>query len=63
TETFANFEGEWPEPMPWYFRTMSAWIADLSASGFVVTAIQEPLDARQHRPLSIVFVCRAEAPK
>jgi 2-polyprenyl-3-methyl-5-hydroxy-6-metoxy-1,4-benzoquinol methylase len=22
TETFADFEGAWPEPMPWYFRTL-----------------------------------------
>jgi 2-polyprenyl-3-methyl-5-hydroxy-6-metoxy-1,4-benzoquinol methylase len=60
-ETFAAFEGHWPEPMPWYFRTLSAWIADLAAGGFAVTAIQEPLDALGMRPLSIVFVCRVAA--
>lgn len=57
TETFAGFAGDWPEPMPWYFRTLSAWLGDLSGSGFTVGSIREPLDARGFRPLSIVFDC------
>ena len=63
TETFANFEGHWPEPMPWYFRTLSVWVADLATNGFAVTAIYEPLDAQKRRPMSIVFVCRNDDPQ
>lgn len=58
TETFASIVGAWPEPMPWYFRTLSAWVHDLSAHGFSIDAMREPMDAQQFRPLSIIFVCR-----
>jgi SAM-dependent methyltransferase len=58
TETFAAIEGEWPEPMPWYFRTIGAWVRDLAAHGFAIGEVREPLDARRFRPLSMIFVCR-----
>ncbi|HYI12609.1 MAG TPA: methyltransferase domain-containing protein [Thermoanaerobaculia bacterium] len=58
TETFASFAGEWPEPMPWYFRTLAGWVEVLSQHGYGITDVQEPLDPQNHRPLSIIFVCR-----
>jgi 2-polyprenyl-3-methyl-5-hydroxy-6-metoxy-1,4-benzoquinol methylase len=58
TETFAAIDGEWPEPMPWYFRTLGEWVHALSENGFVIGEVREPLDARQYRPLSMIFVCR-----
>jgi hypothetical protein len=58
TETFASVDGDWPEPMPWYFRTVAAWVHDLSMYGFTIDAVREPMDARQFRPLSMIFVCR-----
>jgi 2-polyprenyl-3-methyl-5-hydroxy-6-metoxy-1,4-benzoquinol methylase len=61
TETFASVDGHWPEPMPWYFRTLGAWVHDLSVYGFTIDAVREPMDAQQFRPLSMIFVCRGRA--
>jgi 2-polyprenyl-3-methyl-5-hydroxy-6-metoxy-1,4-benzoquinol methylase len=58
TETFAAIDGEWPEPMPWYFRTLAAWVEAISKNGFTIAEIREPLDREGSRPLSIIFVCR-----
>jgi hypothetical protein len=58
TETFQSFEGEWPKPMPWYFRTLSTWVSELGANGWTIAAMREPLDAQGVRPLSLILVCR-----
>jgi 2-polyprenyl-3-methyl-5-hydroxy-6-metoxy-1,4-benzoquinol methylase len=57
-ETFATMDGDWPEPMPWYFRTLASWVSELALGGFTVAEIREPLHPEERRPLSIVFVCR-----
>ena len=33
TETFDNFGGDFREPMPWYFRTVSSWFQQVSEAG------------------------------
>jgi 2-polyprenyl-3-methyl-5-hydroxy-6-metoxy-1,4-benzoquinol methylase len=58
TETFAAIEGEWREPMPWYFRTIGSWTRELAASGWLIAELHEPLDADGMRPLSMILVCR-----
>jgi 2-polyprenyl-3-methyl-5-hydroxy-6-metoxy-1,4-benzoquinol methylase len=58
TETFAAVDGEWKEPMPWYFRTIATWTRDLMRGGFSIHEIREPADASGSRPLSIIFICR-----
>ena len=58
TETFATIEGEWPEPMPWYFRTIERWSTELSRGGYYIAEIREPRSENGARPLSIIFVCR-----
>jgi 2-polyprenyl-3-methyl-5-hydroxy-6-metoxy-1,4-benzoquinol methylase len=58
TETFAAIEGEWPEPMPWYFRTIGGWVEAIARNGFELTAVREPLDGEGVRPLSMIFICR-----
>jgi 2-polyprenyl-3-methyl-5-hydroxy-6-metoxy-1,4-benzoquinol methylase len=55
-ETFASMEGEWPEPMPWYFRTVSSWINAFTAEGFTIRELREPLHPETGRPLSLLFV-------
>jgi 2-polyprenyl-3-methyl-5-hydroxy-6-metoxy-1,4-benzoquinol methylase len=55
-ETFAGMEGEWPEPMPWYFRTVSSWVNAFAEGGFTVREMREPLHPETQRPLSLVFV-------
>jgi SAM-dependent methyltransferase len=56
TETFAAMEGEWPEPMPWYFRTVGSWVRVLREGGYNVAEVREPLHPQHLRPLSILFV-------
>lgn len=58
TETFAAIDGEWPEPMPWYFRTIGDWVRALSEHRFVVSELREPLHPSQLRPLSMILMCR-----
>ena len=58
-ETFAGMGGEWREPMPWYFRTLSSWAQAFADAGYAIANIDEPLHPREQRPLSIVFTCRA----
>lgn len=55
-ETFAAMEGEWPEPMPWFRRTLGSWVRLLRESGFTLEEIREPLHPERKQPLSIVFV-------
>src|SRR5687767_6752859 len=51
-ETFASMPGEWPEPMPWYFRTRASWERLFAETGWAVREVREP------RGLSLLFVCR-----
>ncbi|HEX2121214.1 MAG TPA: methyltransferase domain-containing protein [Thermoanaerobaculia bacterium] len=57
-ETFAAMEGEWREPMPWYFRTIASWVATLAENGWSVTETREPLHPETQRPLSVIFICQ-----
>lgn len=55
-ETFASMEGEWPEPMPWYFRTVASWVNAFVQGGFTIRELREPLHPESGRPLSLVFL-------
>jgi SAM-dependent methyltransferase len=57
-ETFAAMEGEWREPMPWYFRTIASWTRMLEENGWSVTETREPLHPETGQPLSVIFICR-----
>ena len=50
-ETFASMEGEWREPMPWYFRTRASWARLFAQSGWGVEEVREPGGK------SLLFVC------
>lgn len=56
-ETFQNMPGTWPEPMPWYHRTLASWHELFARTGWVVRATDEPLHPETRRPLSILFIC------
>lgn len=60
-ETFAAFEGDWPEPMPWYFRTLESWSRLLRDGGFVIAEVREPLHPERRQPLSLILICPAGA--
>ena len=58
TEDFRGFgEAAWT-PMPWYFRTLASWLEVLRAGGFALHGLREPVDAQDHRPLSLLLEAR-----
>lgn len=56
-ETFEGWDDGFTAAMPWFFRTLSSWFAELSAANFRVTALIEPVDSAAARPLSLILVC------
>lgn len=58
-ETFRSFGQSFTEPMPWYFRTLSSWIAVLDAARWQVAEVREPLHPDTGKPLSLLLLCRA----
>jgi len=55
-ETFAHFGDGFKEPMPWYFRTLQAWIELLTASGYRLVTVREPTHRASWEPASILFI-------
>lgn len=56
-EDFAGFGGQaFPEPMPWFFRTLATWLSDLATAGFAVEALREP--AHRKTPARCRCCCR-----
>ena len=58
-ETFASFGGAFAAPMPWYFRTLTSWIAVLADCGFTLRAMREPLHPERLQPLSLILSSQA----
>lgn len=56
TETFDAFGGEFAEPMPWYFRTLEAWVDALHGAGFRLASLREPVHPGTGRPVSLLMV-------
>ena len=54
-ESFAGL-GDFPEPMPWYFRTMASWFELLRASGYRLERLREPAHPDTLQPLSLLLV-------
>jgi 2-polyprenyl-3-methyl-5-hydroxy-6-metoxy-1,4-benzoquinol methylase len=60
-ETFDAFGGTFPDPMPWYFRTLETWFAQIASAGLEVTRLAEPRHPETNSPLSLVLtVTKAE---
>lgn len=60
-ETFAGFGPAFPEPMPWYFRTLESWMALLTGSGYRIEELREPVHPDTGVPLSLLLVCTPRA--
>jgi hypothetical protein len=60
-ETFDTFGGEFPAPMPWFFRTMEGWLAEIATAGLIVDRLAEPLHPDTSRPLSLLLTVRRGA--
>lgn len=58
-ERFDAFGGDFGQPMPWYFRTLESWLSALSASGWRVESLHEPLHPVSGRPASLLIVANA----
>jgi 2-polyprenyl-3-methyl-5-hydroxy-6-metoxy-1,4-benzoquinol methylase len=56
-ETFDAFGAAFPAPMPWYFRTLETWFAQVASAGLEVTHLAEPRHPETQRPLSLVLIC------
>jgi 2-polyprenyl-3-methyl-5-hydroxy-6-metoxy-1,4-benzoquinol methylase len=60
TETFASFGGEFRQAMPWYFRTVGAWLDLIAQSGLRLAECVEPLHPESRRPLSLLLIGQRE---
>jgi 2-polyprenyl-3-methyl-5-hydroxy-6-metoxy-1,4-benzoquinol methylase len=58
TETFAQMGDGFTAGMPYYFRTFSRWVEDLTAAKFSIVHCREPLHPETGRPLSLLIVAR-----
>jgi hypothetical protein len=57
TECFDAFAVPFPSPMPWYYRTLSAWLSEFAMAGLRVTRLDEPVHPTTGAPLSLLFRC------
>ncbi len=57
TESFDAFAVAFPTPMPWYYRTLSAWIEEIARAGLRVTRTFEPVAGDAGAPLSLLLQC------
>lgn len=55
-EDFRGMGGGFRATMPWYFRTMSTWVAELVESGLALSAVREPIHPVSGRPVSLILV-------
>lgn len=54
-EEFAWSELPFPEPMPWYFRTLESWVRSLSQAQLRIDRLTEPLHPESGKPLSLIL--------
>src|SRR5688572_23899372 len=57
-ESFKGWEGEFKAAMPWFFRTLESWFAELNAAGWFVVSLREPADPASGKPLSLLLVSK-----
>lgn len=55
TGTWAGLPGDFNDPAPWYFRTLSGWLNLFTKSGLTLQEVREPSTGGQP-PQSIIFV-------
>jgi 2-polyprenyl-3-methyl-5-hydroxy-6-metoxy-1,4-benzoquinol methylase len=54
-ESFSPLPGQW-SPMPWYFRTVSSWLRELTSSGWRLEELKEPLHPVTGKPASLILI-------
>jgi SAM-dependent methyltransferase len=58
TESFTQMGDGFTAKMPYYFRTFSRWVEDLTAAQFAIVHCREPLHPETGKPLSLLIVAR-----
>lgn len=56
--SWAGFGAQFTNPAPWYFRTISSWIALLASSGLVLRELREPVHPERGTPASLVLIAQ-----
>ena len=56
TERFDGFGAAFPEPMPWFYRTLGSWTRVLRDSGYRLREAREPAHPETGEPLSLLLV-------
>lgn len=56
--SWAGFGAQFTNPAPWYFRTISTWIALLASSGLVLRELREPVYPERGTPASLVLIAQ-----
>jgi len=51
-----GFSARFVDPAPWYFRTLSSWIALLADNGLHLTEMREPLHPATQQPASVILI-------
>ena len=54
--SWAGFNEGFADAPPWYFRTMSSWIALFAAHGLRLVEMREPLHPETGKPVSLILV-------
>lgn len=54
--SWAGFSDDFQDAPPWYFRTISSWIALFETHGLRVLEMREPLHPRTGKPVSLILV-------
>jgi len=52
--SWAGFSDDFQDAPPWYFRTVSSWIALFETHGLRVVEMREPLHPRTGKPVSLI---------
>ncbi|MEW6024951.1 MAG: class I SAM-dependent methyltransferase [Pseudomonadota bacterium] len=54
--SWAGFNSGFQDAPPWYFRTLSSWIALFENNGLRIRALREPLHPHTGKPASLILV-------
>ena len=54
--SWAGFSDAFQDAPPWYFRTLSSWIALFDMNGLRIREMREPLHPRTGKPASLILV-------
>lgn len=56
--SWTGFSSAFTDPAPWYFRTVSGWLALFEEHGLRVVEMREPLHPETAKPVSLILVGR-----